>query len=146
MSALHHLLRRSAGAMALVLAFAVLLGSLCPRGWFVCVHDEAFVLVDGHHANADDAACGEHGCPADGCPAAPPAPADDHDGCLDLALSFVFDDQSVALPVREELPSGPVLSCLPDLSAAAFAVCVPSRELTGGPPPSRFIAHIRLLV
>lgn len=142
MSALHHLLHRSAGALALVLAFAVLLGSLCPRGWFVCVHDEAFVLVDGHHANADDAACGDEGCPADGCPS---APAEDN-GCLDLALSFVFDDQTVAVPVWGVMPRGPVLASLPDLSAAAIAVCVPSCDLVGGPPPSPFVTHIRLLV
>lgn len=142
MSALHHLLRRSAGALALVLAFAVLIGSLCPRGWFICVHDEAFVLVDGHHANADDAACGDDGCPADGCPSTPT----EDTGCLDLALSFVLDDQTVALPVRGVLPSGPVLASLPDLTAAAVTVCVPSRDLVGGPPPSPFVIHIRLLV
>lgn len=143
MSALHHLLRRSAGALALVLAFAVLLGSLCPRGWFVCVHDEAFVLVDGHHANADDSACGGHdGCLADGCPSVP----GEENGCLDLALSFVLDDQTVAVPVWSVMPRGPVLASLPDLNAAADAACVPSHDLVGGPPPSPFITHIRLLV
>ena len=133
MSALHHLLRRSAGALALVLAFAVLVGSLCPRGWFVCVHDEAFVLVDGHHAN-EQSTCGEEDC----------CPADDN--CLDLALSLVLDDQTVALPMLAALPSGPVISSVPNLTAAALNACTPLRAVIGGPPPSPFVSHVCLLV
>ena len=173
MFALHHLLRRSAGALALVLAFAVMLSSLCPRGWFICMHDEAFVLVDGHHANADkasrgDHACGDHACgdrasgdracgdqthPADESPTVLSFPADapagvpvEDSGCLDFALSFVLDDLVVALPIREDLPHGPVLASLPDLTAAAVAVCVPWSDMVGGPPPLLFVIRIRLLV
>ncbi len=141
MSALHHLLRRSAGALALVLAFAVLLGSLCPRGWFVCVHEHDMVLVDGAHAQ-DQAGCNDDDC----CP----ADAAGADGCLDLALSLVLDDQIKPLPVRDVLPAGVVWATLPDLTAAAQSVWLPPDARMGArlgePPPSPFVSHIRLLV
>ncbi len=136
---LHHL-RRYTGALALALAFAVLLSSLCPRGWFVCVHDEALVLVDGHHANehaGESATCGAEDC----C-------AGDQEGCLDLALSLVLNDQTMALPIWNVLPSGPVLANLPDLAAAARARTdgLPRPDADAQPPPWSFVCHIRLLV
>ncbi|MBA3700719.1 MAG: hypothetical protein H0W78_17870 [Planctomycetes bacterium] len=137
MSALHHLLHRSTGAIALALAFAVLVGSLCPRGWFVCVHAETVALVDEHHAQDGSAgqACGEHDC----CP-------HDSDGCLDLALSLVLDDQTAAWQVWGALPSGAVLATVPDLSSAAGNAWASAHQMVGGPPPSPFVVHIRLLV
>ena len=114
------------------------MGSLCPRGWFVCLHDEAMVLVDGHHADGHDG-CGEKDC----CPIRGVAGA----GCLDLALSLVLDDQTVALPTWAALPAGPVIASLPDLTAAAANGSTPVRaSILDGPPPSPFVAHIRLLV
>lgn len=158
MSALHHLLRRSTGAVALVLALAVLLGSVCPRGWFLCVHDETFALVDAHHANGSGPADCDHddecpsGCPErDGCPAGGGCPGDDGcpdgAGCLDLAVSFVLDDQTNAALVWGTLPSGPLIAHLPDLDAAAALRCgSPPPGLAGGPPPSPFVSLIRLQV
>lgn len=152
MSALHHLLRRSTGALALVLAFAVLLGSVCPRGWFLCVHDGALALVDGHHANGSDAAgCDEDDdCPS-GCPEGEGCPEGDDcaegAGCLDMAVSFVLDDQTNATLIWGTLPSGPLIARLPDLNAAAaLRTGSPPHELAGGPPPSPFVSHIRLQV
>jgi len=134
MSALHHLLHRSAGAIALVLACMVLLGSLCPRGWFVCVHDHELALVDAHHAQEHDG-CAEADC----CPG-------DAGSCQDLALSLVLDDQTTALLVWGVLPAGAVLATLPDLNAAAMNQRLPRRAILGEPPPSPFVSHIRLLV
>jgi hypothetical protein len=135
MSTLHHLLRRCTGAIALVLACAVLVGSLCPRGWFVCVHEHDLVLVGGAHVQ-------EQG----DCPDADCCPADDDTGCLDLALSLVLDDQTTALPVWGVLPPGVVFATLPDLKAAAQSVWLPLDANLGEPPPSRFVSHICLVV
>ena len=135
MSVLHHLLRRRIGAIALVLACAVLVGSLCPRGWFVCVHEHGVVLVDAAHAQ-------EHGACAD----ADCCPADDDAGCLDLALSLVLDDQTNALPGWDVLPPGAVLATLPDLNAAAQSKWLAFAATLGEPPPSPFLSHICLLV
>jgi hypothetical protein len=143
MSALHHLLQRSAGATALMLALAVLMGSLCPRGWFVCVHDETMALVDGNHAVDGHHADGQDGCGERDCCPTGGAPGAD---CLDLALSLVLDDQTIVSPVWTALPAGTVLASLPDLTAAASRGSVPLRALIGGPPPSPFTTHIRLLV
>ena len=131
MSAVRHLLRRSAGVLALVLAVAVLLGSLCPRGWFVCVHEDAVELVDGQHADAAD--CRDHACCHE-------------DGCLDLAVSLVLDDQAVALPSWAALPAGDILAELPDLTIAAADAWWPCATAIDDPPPSPFVSHIRLLV
>lgn len=120
-----------------MLAFAVLLGSLCPRGWFVCVHEHGVVLVDGAHA-LEQGECAEADC----CP----ADADGAGGCLDLALSLVFDDQTAALPIWDALPTGALLATLPDLNAAAQSVWLPLGAMLGEPPPSPFVSHIRLLV
>jgi hypothetical protein len=135
MSAVHHLLRRCTGAIALVLACAVVVGSLCPRGWFVCVHEHDVVLVDGAHAQ-------EQG----DCPDADCCPADDHTGCLDLALSLVFDDRTTALPAWDALPPGMVLATLPDLKAAAQSAWLPLKATLGEPSPALFVSPIRLLV
>jgi len=141
MSAVRHLLRRCTRAIALVLALGVLLGSLCPRGWFVCVHEHGVVLVDGAHAQ-DQADCNDDDC----CP----ADAAGADGCLDLALSLVLDDQITPMPVRDVLPAGVVWATLPDLKVAAQSVRLPLGAWfgtkLGEPPPSPFVSHIRLLV
>lgn len=135
MSSLHHLLRRCAGAIALVLACAVVVGSLCPRGWFVCVHEHDVVLVDGTHAQ-DQGDCADADC----------CPAEGAGGCLDLALSLVLDDQTTALPVWGVLPPGSVLATLPDLNAAAQSKWLAFAATLGEPPPSPFVSHICLLV
>lgn len=132
MSALHLLLRRTAGLIALGLALAVLVGSLCPRGWFVCVHEDAVTLADAGHA-ADDGACGEDDC----CP---------EDGCLDLAISLVLDDQAAVAPVTLTLPSAMLVQVLPDARHAVTNVQVPSRGFMGDPPLPDLIRHVRLLV
>lgn len=139
MSALDHVWHRSAGAVALLVAFAVLLGSLCPRGWFVCVDGETIALVgehhaDGHHTNAHH---GEHDCGQTNC--------GDKD-CLDFALSLVLDDQTVAPVNWGVLPPGFVLASLPDLTAAVASSprlwCADIHD----PPPLPFVSQIRLLV
>lgn len=136
MSSLNHVLRRSAGAIALVLAVAVLMGSLCPRGWFVCVHEHDVVLVDGTHALEHGDCADTDCCPADA----------ETGGCLDLALSLVLDDQTNTSPAWGVLPPGTVLAKLPDLNAAAQNKWLSFAATLGEPPPSPFVSHICLLV
>lgn len=136
MSSLLHQLRRCAGATALVLAFAVLVGSLCPRGWFVCVHEHDVVLVDGAHAQEHGDCAETDCCPTDA----------DTGGCLDLALSLVLDDQTNASLVWGVLPAGTVLAILPDLNAAAQNKWLTVAATLGEPPPHPFVSHICLLV
>lgn len=115
-----------------MLALAVLMGSLCPRGWFVCVHEDAVALADAGHA-ADDGLCGEDDC----CP---------DDGCLDLAISLVLDDQAAVAPVVLALPPAALVEVLPDARHAVATVQVPPRGFLGDPPLPDLIRHVRLLV
>lgn len=132
MSALHPLLRRTAGLLALGLALVVLLGSLCPRGWFVCLHGQSVALADTGHA-ADDGTCGEEDC----CP---------DDGCLDLAISLVLDDQAAGAPVVVSLPSAVVVELLPDAVLGATTPVLPAPGRLADPPLPDLIRHVRLLV
>ena len=139
MSALDHVWHRSAGALALVVAFAVLLGSLCPRGWFVCLDGENIALVDEHHADGHhtNAHHGEHDCGQTNC---------GEKDCLDFALSLVLDDQTVVPGNWAVLPAGCVLARLPDLTAAAANTTTRWCADIHVPPPLPFVRHIRLLV
>lgn len=140
MSAFHHLLRRASGLFALGLALAVLMGSLCPRGWFVCVHPGQFELVDVQHAEGADV-CGESDCCADAGEAG--------DGCLDFAVSLVFDDQLAVPTLALSHLTGGVLVALPgllDSSDRAVVLLGVSGEQIHSPPVTPFLQHIRLLV
>lgn len=131
MTFLHPLLRRSAGLIALVLAFAVLVGSLCPRGWFVCMHEDTVALTGAGHA-ADQGGCDDDCCP--------------EDGCLDLAISLVLDDQTAAANVPVALPVAPVVEFLPDARRGVAVLELPRHTLPGDPPLPDLIRHVRLLV
>lgn len=133
MSVLHHLSRRTAGALALVLACAVLVGSLCPRGWFVCVHGQDIALAGADHADE------EHGCTEqDCCPGT--------DGCLDLAISLVLDDQNAGAPLPVSLPESPMVGLLPDATRGVMTLESPRWIHLGDPPLPDLIRHVRLLV
>jgi hypothetical protein len=133
------ILRRSVGLIALALAVAVLLGSLCPRGWFVCLHQQTVALTDAGHATDGhgcvvDDGCGETDC----CPGA--------DGCLDLAISLVLDDLGAVAPVQVSLPVAPVIASLPDATHGLATLESPPRIRLGDPPLPDLIRHVRLLV
>lgn len=132
MTLLHPLLRRCAGLIALGLAFAVLVGSLCPRGWFVCVHEDSVALTGAGHA-ADQGACDEDDC----CP---------EDGCLDLAISLVLDDQTAVATAPVALPVAPLVEFLPDARRGVAVLELPRHTLPGDPPLPALIRHVRLLV
>ena len=126
------LLRRTAGLLALGLALAVLVGSLCPRGWFVCVHEQSVALTHTGHAT------GEGVCDSDDC-----CPAQ---GCLDLAISLVLDDQIAAPLAPLALPVASLVEFLPDAARDAILLETPRHAQPGGPPLPDLIRHVRLLV
>lgn len=143
MSAFLRQLRCAPGLLALGLAFALVMGSLCPRGWFVCVHPDQLELVDEQHADGASpctvAAC----CTADRC-------AEDSTGCLDFAVSLLLDDQ-VYVPVLalSRLVGGSCES-LPGLvqtadQASSRAVAVLDKQIDS-PPRTSLQGEIRLLI
>jgi hypothetical protein len=137
---LHHLLRRSSRAMALGLVALLVVGSWCPRGWFVCLHEGEGMHLVGIDHSGDTAAGDDDDCGGDCCP-------HDAEGCLDLAVSLVGDLQSHGSPVLPALPPGSLLAALPDLAhAVAVAGSLPSRGRIAESPPSFFVSHVCRLV
>jgi hypothetical protein len=140
MSVFHQLLRRASGLFALGLALALVMGSLCPRGWFICVQPGQVELVDVQHADGADA-CGDSDCCADG--------IDVGDGCLDFAVSLVFDDQLAVPTLALTHLTGGVKVALPgllDSSERIVAHVGAMRKQIHSPPGTACLKHISLLV
>ncbi len=127
-----HQLRHSAGLIAVALACAVLIGSLCPRGWFVCVHAESVALTGAGHA-AEHGSCDSAACCTE-------------DDCLDFAISLVLDDQVASIQAHVSLPLAPLVEILPDTRRGVGSLESPRHMPPDDPPLPALIRHVRLLV
>jgi hypothetical protein len=127
--------QRRAGLIALALGLLVGLGSLVPRGWFLCLHDDgAVALADQAHASAQDA----HHCIDDGC-------GHDDTGCLDLAVALVLDDQPWAIAQLLVLPPAPLLLLLPSFDRVVLGRRSGRAGVPAPSPPGQVLT-IRLQV
>ncbi len=153
MPACPYVLRCASRVFALGLALALVLGSLCPRGWFICVHPGQIALVDEQHA-AGAGECAEHTCCVDGktetkAETKAERKTETPTGCLDYAVSLVFDDQLMVPSLTLTHLTGGMMAALPGLSDTSndtvrrFGAAA---EPDHSPPGTIFLRHIRLLV